>query len=422
MTDTENTLQEVRLILADVVANSNKFWHARRNADHSVHVEWGRVGEAGQSQLKQFADAAAAEKFIASKRKEKERKGYSEQKTIGRVERVDAGSLVATDDDPVTRKLLDFLVKANIHAIESATMVRFDAGTGTFTTPLGAVTAAGIDEAELILAKMAERVEARDWSDGHLGRLVNEYLRIVPQDVGRRRLDMQALYPDLAAVKAQQDTLDSLRASLVAIENAAKKKGDSAPAHRAKVTLVPDDGAEGSATFRRIQRLYDASRNARHQSAALKLLRVYEIQVNGMAASFEREGKPLGNVMQLWHGTKAANLLSIMSQGFMIPKRGGSIAITGRMFGDGLYFSDQSTKSLNYATGFWGGGRAARSFMLLNDVAMGKAYTPRGPHSRPPAGYDSIFAKAGASGVINNEMVVFKTSQVAPRYLCEFGS
>ena len=29
---------------------------------------------------------------------------------------------------------------------------------------------------------------------------------------------------------------------------------------------------------------------------------------------------------------------------------------TGRMFGNGVYFSDQSTKALNYAYGYWGGG------------------------------------------------------------------
>ena len=100
------------------------------------------------------------------------------------------------------------------------------------------------------------------------------------------------------------------------------------------------------------------------------------------------------------------------------------MAITGRMYGDGVYFSDQSTKSLNYATGSapgqYGGG-SQRKFMLVNDVAMGKPYmATRSFSGGCPRGYDSTFAKAGSSGVRNNEMIVYRTSQVRPTYLCEF--
>jgi poly [ADP-ribose] polymerase len=92
------------------------------------------------------------------------------------------------------------------------------------------------------------------------------------------------------------------------------------------------------------------------------------------------------------------------------------------MFGDGLYFSDQSTKALNYATNFWrGGGSTRRIFMFLADVAMGKAYTPSGwGRDFPRKGYDSTFAKGGKSSVSNNEMIVYKTNQANLKYLIEF--
>jgi poly [ADP-ribose] polymerase len=109
-----------------------------------------------------------------------------------------------------------------------------------------------------------------------------------------------------------------------------------------------------------------------------------------------------------------------LKNGYIIPKASGSIAITGRMFGDGIYFSDQSTKSLNYASGYWGGGRSQRCFMIFNDVAMGREHIPRSSIRSIPRGYDSCFAKAGQSGVMNNEMIVYRTSQVKPTFLCEF--
>ena len=96
--------------------------------------------------------------------------------------------------------------------------------------------------------------------------------------------------------------------------------------------------------------------------------------------------------------------------------------VTGSMFGRGLYFSDQSSKSIRYATGAWGGsGNTDRVFMFLANVGMGNYHVPPGPtSSHPPKGYDSYFAKGGKSGVANNEMIVFRTSQMDLVYLVEF--
>ena len=109
-----------------------------------------------------------------------------------------------------------------------------------------------------------------------------------------------------------------------------------------------------------------------------------------------------------------------MKNGMIIPPANASHC-TGRMFGSGLYFSDQSTKSLNYAYGWWSGTRDNNCYMFLSKVLMGKSYTPKGWSgcNSIPKGYDSIFAKAGVSGVQNNEMIVMP-NQVCPEYLIEF--
>lgn len=61
--------------------------------------------------------------------------------------------------------------------------------------------------------------------------------------------------------------------------------------------------------------------------------------------------------------------------------------------------------------------------MFVVDVAMGKYYVPSGPRREPPpAGYDSYFAKGRESGVLNNEMIIFRTSQANITHLIEFGS
>ena len=60
--------------------------------------------------------------------------------------------------------------------------------------------------------------------------------------------------------------------------------------------------------------------------------------------------------------------------------------------------------------------------MFLCDVMMGKSYIPgtKGCTSIP-SGYDSIFAKAGQSGVMNNEMMV-PVNQSRIKYLIEFSN
>ena len=142
-----------------------------------------------------------------------------------------------------------------------------------------------------------------------------------------------------------------------------------------------------------------------------------------MARAFEAEGKKVGNVKELWHGTRTANLLSILKAGFQIPAANAS-HVNGRMFGNGVYFSDQSTKSLNYAYGWWQGKVEDTCYMFLCDVAMGKTYTPKlwSPgEALPKAGTDSTFARGALSGVANNEMIVYRTEQILPRFLVEFG-
>jgi poly [ADP-ribose] polymerase 2/3/4 len=151
--------------------------------------------------------------------------------------------------------------------------------------------------------------------------------------------------------------------------------------------------------------------------------RVFAVDIAAMRERFEARGRAVGGIRELWHGTQAGNLLSILRSGFVIPPASAAHC-SGRMFGNGVYFSDQSTKSLNYAYGYWRGRTEDRCFMFLCDVALGRCFRPTGwCHTLDPRdkGFDSTFAEAGVSGVANNEMIVYDTAQIVPRYLVEFG-
>nr|WP_097481871.1 WGR and DUF4132 domain-containing protein [Escherichia coli] len=60
---------------------SHKFW-AVEQQDNELHISWGKIGTNGQSQVKSFADAAAAEKAELKLIAEKTKKGYVEEVSV----------------------------------------------------------------------------------------------------------------------------------------------------------------------------------------------------------------------------------------------------------------------------------------------------------------------------------------------------
>ena len=416
-------VKEGRFVLTNLAGNNNKFWNIRLYSDGTCETHWGRVGENGQRKI----FPAYSEIAFDSKCREKERSGYRPQKTLGN----GAGS-VATNDRlaeaaaeqietgcPETLKLVTYLARVNVHRILEATTLHYDTSRGTFSTPLGIVTKDGIAEARTLLGQIGGFVHQADWSNEAFLPLLNDYLMLIPQNLGRVKIDAPALFPDLTAVQAQSSILDSLEASLQTVLSAPENPEEKPvpKLFEARLQLVDEERE-----LARVRRKFAATSQQMHAACAhLEVKRVFRVEIGSMARAYAETAKAVGNVQELWHGTRAGNLLSILKSGFVVPPQNAPHC-TGRMFGNGVYFSDQSTKSLNYAHGYWSGQREDTCFMFLCDVAMGRSYTPKNWQEKfPLAGYDSTFAKAGVSGVANNEMIVYSTDRINPRLLIEFG-
>lgn len=83
------------------------------------------------------------------------------------------------------------------------------------------------------------------------------------------------------------------------------------------------------------------------------------------------------NTKLLWHGTKPENAIGILHRGLKVNPA--DVEFTGWIHGKGVYFSDESSKSLNYcygdSYGRYGnqnGGRQNWCYMFLCEVASGK--------------------------------------------------
>lgn len=83
------------------------------------------------------------------------------------------------------------------------------------------------------------------------------------------------------------------------------------------------------------------------------------------------EDENIENTRLLWHGTRSENIWSILCNSLKLKP---NAIITGKMFGNGIYFAPKAKKSLGYtslAGSYWSNGNNNTGFMILNEVAYG---------------------------------------------------
>ena len=409
------------LIFVEVDCNSNKVWQGTVLDDGSFIAQWGRVGNQLQSKTYQLNSVILAQNKFARTKRQKLRKGYTEAQIVKQDCSYDfdikdedleliAAKQIEHGKDPRAKQLIRYLVAVNLHNIVSQTNIDYDATTGNFSTPLGLVTPDAIAEAKDYLIKIANAK-----NNSATRTLINNYLRLIPQNLGSK-IDYTRFYT-LQEIQRQYEILNALSASIYQPSDGSNK------VFECSIKRIPGSTLSGKRTFRQIRSLYESTINKNHLSATYKLRRLYEIDIPSMNRAFTKKAADIGNVKLHWHGTRASNLLSILKQGLIIPPANAT-QCTGRMFGNGIYGSEKSTKALNYATNYWNtsGDNNQRVYMLLCDFAMGKEYhlTNNYRGNFPIKGYDSTYVKPGSNNIMNQESIVYDPSQVKIKYLCEF--
>lgn len=418
------------LVLTSIEDNNNKFWEAVLMDDDTVVCNWGRVGTTGQT--KTFP--GAGQKYIDSKIREKEKKGYKEMQTVSSSANknvavaVQSGQLKSVAkkqikyNNPTVEKLIEYLVQVNRHDIvtQSGGKLSVDVQTGLIKTDVGvAVTLDTLDRARDHLVAISKCIKQADQSSKDFITNLNEYLMCVPQKVGSRRGWEKAFIRTDDDVQKQGALIDSMESTLKALSSTPNV--DGSPKEEEKVFDVNLIKSDDTKMITSISQMFNETMDRSHASATYKVRDVYDVTIGTVKQQFETNGKSLGNTKLLWHGTSAANLLSILKGGLVVPPANAAHC-TGRMWGNGVYFANSSTKSLNYSMGYWGQSATARVFMLLCEVALGKPHTPRSGEShgyKIPKGYDSTWATRKDSGLRHDEFIVPYTYQCDIKNLLE---
>ena len=129
-----------------------------------------------------------------------------------------------------------------------------------------------------------------------------------------------------------------------------------------------------------------------------------------------------------YHGSRSENWWSIINNGLKLNPT--NVVITGKMFGQGIYFAPKAKKSAGYTSmqgAYWTHGNSVTGYLAVYKIAYGKPYDVHSHSSSfyslsdsslKKRGYDCLHAHAGQM-LMNDEVVVYNENAATIRYLIE---
>ena len=417
-------------IFVDPIENHNKFYKARKNDDDSIDVEFGRVGEKAQTH-----HYAPGERNFESLCDSKERKGYVEKTSEHQVSvTVQSSSFDPSKYQPLPYADMQALIDKFL--IKSRQFMK-----ANYTVKLADVTQAMIDDASAHLDNLRAM---RDRYQNNPSAVLSD-----PYAVKEFNRELVALYA--AVPRAMKNVKDYLADTAVSFDKLCREEENNlltlsgmvqtnqmiqqatSPAAQ-KGTIVDAFGLSmRDVTFDEEDAvlLQMSVKNNKGSSCAHAYIRSYRVENQKTEGAFQAFCKDHGfslanNKCQLlFHGTGEENLWSVMANGLHVnPPQG--VKITGKAFGNGIYFAECSYKSRGYTSvngSYWKHGDQPTGFLLVYEVAVGNKVDPHQVRSGlswkslQSQGYHSVYS---THDFINTEQVVYRDDQCTLRYVVEF--
>jgi poly [ADP-ribose] polymerase len=442
---------------------SNKFYKAQLMKDGAafkVVFTYGRVGQAGQTQIVKAPTLEKAKKELESKINSKIKKGYQkvdlrtvadEAKKAGvkappakKVARKSSGSF-----HPEVESLLELLYGSTGHAVAAGLSASSGA---TDDAPLGNLSDKQIDKGADLLEEIENLLGKGKPKKDVLLDLTNEYLSAIPRRIDHARsggkLDLEKILINSEdRIKEQRTFLGLLRDAFL------QKAVFEEAAHVADPAKVWYDGLKCDISFiepksdeyKHIKKLFDTGQSPINSNfyGKLKLARVWRLEQQGRKPAFDAyaakvtKAKGATGVIPGWHGTRTENLMGICKTGLLMPKNlPKGVQVTGRAFGLGIYHTpcwpdsggstkdekgktftryNGALKSMNYSSlrgaFYFRDNTADRGYMFLEELALGVpelALKACFNKPSPDKGRDYIYARAhGHQSLSNDEVVTF---------------
>jgi len=474
-----DVVRRTTLNFTDIINNSNKFYNLEiqvaSSGEARIYTNYGRVGGTIAKEYRICNSQSHAETESDKIIKSKVKKGYVEVKLV----KADVGSEVGKSKVEVSKVSVSDLQKVGIKVDEvkedsklhpevqdlvrtwfGVTAEFVELNLDTKKCPLGQLSVDQIAKGKDILEEARKIVHAKKPDTAELNKLTNSYYSNIPHNFGYTRINADALRLDsddkldkafdildvfndaknVQSVMSKKSAVDSQYATLNAgIEyvdpNSPTWKWLDAMLHG---TRAGNHSFLGKLKTHKIFRVNRKDEEERFVSVAEEIAKkcgkqtpseVYAklIKTRPDVPEELQEIYKMANVCPGWHGTRRANMIGITTKGLLIRPSG--VVHAGSMYGDGIYWATNSTKSINYCDvkgSYWAQGSNKTAYLFLGDVAFGNQKIAGGSHfynKKNIAPNHSVFAKAGGA-VYNDELITYSPTgpeqQHCLRYIIEF--
>ena len=447
-----------------VKGTSNKFFHIELQIESvgpraQIYTEYGPTGFPARKEWRHYQDKFVAgeeyEKILKSKRK----KGYKDidiaQRAIGSEEsKKITKTVILKNAEHLKINQNSTLHPETIRFINEIMGATNQFVIQTLKCPLGQLTNAQIDTGREILNKA--KLALQNNKKNILLDLTNEFYALIPHNLGAgaRGILSNLLLDDVQKIAQKEDDLDTLldakSVGAILVSNDINEKykslnsqlnwidpkselfqwinsivlGTRASNHRHLGKITVRNAWElnrNTEKSRFIKRAQEIAQECGKQNIPSNL-KPYMKRID--VSSEDAELYKHANVLPLFHGTRTQNLTGIIKNGLLIRPAG--VVLCGSMYGNAIYKSSNSTKSINYTnikSSYWAKGSSDHAYLFLNDCALGSTKIASGSYQytrRNILPHHSVWAVGGKSGVLNDEMMLYDTNQHLMRYVIEF--
>lgn len=428
-----NVLEKKTLNFLDALANSNKYYTVEiheSNGKYRIFTEYGRINHTPRRQVRYPENLLQAQKEFESIVRSKIRKGYKEVALIQSNTGSEKGRKIIAQSElpdkpanPSRKKkssLHPVIVKFVEQIFDEANMKLTHLVHGSRSTnrssPLGILSLTQINKGREVLERISGIIGTRsEVGVEEVIDLCNEYFSLIPRAFGKNICVSQIVLNTQDKINEELEILkffeDSLKIGDISSDDVDKKYESL----KSDIELLDPASSEYEDIVH-----YVVSTESVYHSVHLDVKNIFAVRQKN-APAFDDH---YGNIKSLFHGSRSANLPGILSSHLKLPTRlPAGVTITGAMFGPGIYFADQSTKSSQYSCSRFGGtaNKYPTAFMFLCDVALGRMkeeYYSR-YYTQPPEGYDSVKGVAGRS-LLHNEYIIYRENQQRITHIIEF--
>ncbi|WP_375447495.1 ADP-ribose polymerase [uncultured Fibrella sp.] len=406
---TASTLRTVKLIMV-TAANNNKYYEMHETATGTFTVSYGRVG--GSVSTATYPINQWDKKF-----REKVAKGY-----------VDQTHLYA--DKPATTSA-DTIDNAQVRALMAKLMEYANQSIfQNYVVSAQQVTRQQVNAAQQLLNELAAMIDTSLDISQYNDKLLSLF-KTIPRKMGKVSQHLVPQSPQTAdglqplrdRLATEQETLDVMRSQVELNQPTPEANTpEQAPPSLLDSLGLTMEPVTDTRVLTLIKRMMGNDAAKFDAAFAVQQARTQAAFANHVATA--RTPK----TQLLWHGSRSENWLSILKSGLVL--RPTNAVITGKMFGYGIYFADQFSKSLNYTSlsgSVWAGGRQREAYLAIYEVHVGKQFVVsehEGWHcsltgdvlkKRDP-NLDSVYAQRGRS-LLKNEFIIYNQDQNTIRYL-----